>query len=96
MATVNRDKNGKFVKGNKGGGRKQIPPEIREALTNLIPKSIEKLQSILEASEDDKLVLETIKVILDRVYGKPLQSIESKNENTDTVIIKGEVEEWSK
>ena len=96
--TEKRNKNGTFATGNSGGGRKPIPPEIKEALTALVPRAIERLTNIIDDSEDDKLVMEAVKVVLDRVYGKPAQAldIESNNNHTLEVILHGQLKEWAK
>lgn len=93
-----RNKNGTFAPGNAGGGRKPIPPEIKEALAALIPKAIERLTGIIHDSEDDKLVMEAVKVVFDRVYGKPQQAldIESNNNHTIDVVMTGQLKEWAK
>jgi ATP:corrinoid adenosyltransferase len=95
-----RDKTGKFTKGVSGNptGRKPIPPEIKEALTALVPRAIERLTGIINESEDDKLVMDAVKVVLDRVYGKPAQAldIESNNNHTLEVVLTGQLKEWAK
>lgn len=96
--TDKRNKNGTFAPGNPGGGRKPIPPEIKEALTSLVPRAIERLRAIVEHGEDDKLVMDAVKVVLDRVYGKPAQAldIESNNNHTLEVVLTGQLKEWAK
>ena len=97
-AAIKRDKNGKFMKGYAGGGRKPIPPDIKEALTQLIPKAVERLGAIIHHSEEDKLVMEAVKVVFDRVYGKPQQAldIESNNNHVLEVVLTGQLKEWAK
>ena len=88
LQTGNRDKNGRFIKGNNSnGGRKPIPPEIKEALTSLIPRAVERLANIVDKGEDDKLVMEAVKVVFDRVYGKPQQAMEVKSENAHKIEV---------
>ena len=97
--TGNRDKNGKFVKGNNSnGGRKPIPPEIKEALTSLVPRAVERLKEIVETSKDEKVVVKAVETIFDRVYGKPLQAVDMKSENEHKVevILQGQAKEWAK
>lgn len=96
--SVKRNKNGTFAKGNPGGGRKPIPSDIKEALTQLIPKAVERLSAIIHDSEDDKLVMDAVKVVFDRVYGKPQQAldIESNNNHTLEVVLTGQLKEWAK
>jgi len=94
--TVNRDEKGKFVKGNKSGGRKKIPADIKEALTKLTPRAVERLEEIINMGKDERIVMDAVKVVFDRVYGKPLQQAEVKTEGTLNIVLNGEVEEWSK
>jgi hypothetical protein len=67
-----RDNKGKFIKGNKGGGRKPIPEDIKQAFKELVPDALEVLEQLLK-SDDERLRLDASKTILDRVYGKPRQ-----------------------
>jgi hypothetical protein len=87
-----------FEKGNKSGGRKPIPPEIKEALTGLVPRAIERLTEIINTSDNDKIVMQAVEVVLNRVYGKPAQSldIESNNNHTLEVVLTGQLKEWAK
>ena len=96
--TVNRDKSGKFKKGNRSGGRKPIPPEIKEALTSLVPRAVERLKEIVDTSKDEKVVIQAVNTVLDRVYGKPLQAVDMKSENEHTVEVKlsDTIKEWAK
>lgn len=90
----------KFQKGQSGnpGGRPKIPEDIKEALTKLVPRAVERLSAIVHDSEDEKLVMEAVKVVLDRVYGKPQQAldIESNNNHTLEVVLNGQLKEWAK
>lgn len=79
--TEKRDKSGKFVKGHNLGGRKPIPIEIKEALLGLVPEAIARLESMLLGTTDERLLHDCINTVLNRVYGKPKQEIESINTN---------------
>lgn len=69
-----QDSRGKFVKGNKLGGRKPIPENVKEAFGELVPTALEKLKNILETSTDERVVLDAAKIIFDRNYGRPTQT----------------------
>lgn len=86
----------KGVSGNPNG-RRPVPPEIRQALTSLVPEAVARLSDIVRHSKDDKLVMEAVKVVLDRVYGRPSQSldIESNNNHTVEVILAEQVKQWA-
>ena len=75
-STVIRNESGKFEKGNKCGGRKPIPQDIKQMFIDLVPEALQKIANIIRDSEDDKLVLDAAKVILDRAYGKPHQALD--------------------
>jgi hypothetical protein len=66
-----------FQKGQSGnpGGRKPIPPEVKEALKAMEPRAVERLRELLE-SDDDKIAMAAVKEVLDRNLGKPPQSLE--------------------
>jgi hypothetical protein len=74
-----RDNRGRFIRGNRGGGRRPIPQNVVEALKELVPTAIEKLSNIINNSDDEKLILDASKVIFDRVYGKPSQYQQIEN-----------------
>lgn len=74
MSTVNRDKTGKFVKGNKSGGRKQIPPDIKVMFEAASPDAVQLLIDTMNDEEQDrKLRVDCADKILDRHIGKPKQ-----------------------
>jgi hypothetical protein len=95
-----REKSGKFVKGVSGNptGRKPIPPEIKEALTSLVPKAVERLTEIIHSSTNEKIVMQAVEVVFNRVYGKPQQAldIESNNNTTLKVVLTEQLKEWAK
>ena len=86
------DKNGKFAKGNKGGGRKELPPEIKEMCRALTPQAIEIAKRIM-LDDDQKASdrLRAVEIILDRGYGKPAQAIELPPDSVPQVVIVGNV-----
>lgn len=74
----NRDARGRFVAGNRAnpGGRPKTSREIREALERLTPAAIETYRRVLENPEaSDKDRIRVAQDILDRVLGKPQQSV---------------------
>lgn len=75
---TNRDARGRFVAGNRAnpGGRPKTPKEIKEALGRLTSAAIETYQRVLEDPEaSDKDKIKVAQDILDRVLGKPQQSV---------------------
>ena len=94
----NRDKAGRFVKGQSGNpnGRPKKPPELA--------KYAEGAPAKLRAIADDpstpvKIRADIEKFFFEAVYGKAPQAIdlEGKRENTGTQVIKfeGVLDEWS-
>ncbi len=57
------------------GGRPPVPPEVKEALSALLPRSVEVLQELLGESgkplEEPRLALEAAQTVQNRVLGKP-------------------------
>lgn len=83
-----RDKNGRFLKGVSGNprGRPKTDEEIKEALRDLVPQSIEVLRSIILNEEaQDKDRLRAIEIVFERVYGKPFQQV-AVDETSDREI----------
>lgn len=71
-----RGKNGRFLPGNKTGGRKKMPEGLREMCRTLAPDAIETAQSIMydkAAKASDRL--RAAEIILDRAYGKAPQAV---------------------
>lgn len=78
MAPANRDKSGRFQKGQSGNpeGRKPLAPELRDMLLPLGEKSVNALKSVLEsdtAKDADKL--KAAEIVMDRLLGKATQPI---------------------
>lgn len=86
-----------FKKGQSGNpsGRKKIPEDIKQAFKELTPIAIEKLTELLTSSEDERIVMDAVKVVFDRHLGKALQQVESKNENVTKIVLEGDVDEWA-
>src|SRR5512145_1014294 len=71
-----RTTNGQFKKGESGnpGGRPKLPAEMREIFQSRGFEAAEILVKHLRAS-DPRVSVAAAKEILDRAYGKPVQSI---------------------
>lgn len=97
--SLDRESNGRFAKGNKlAGGRRAIPPEIKQLFTSMVPEVVSKIHEIILTSDDNKLVLDAAKIVLDRVYGKPLQAVDvdAKTDTTIKIVLDGDAKEWGK
>ena len=92
-----RDGRGRFTVGNKGGGRKKIPQEVKEMLKGA---TREAAQLLITTMKDEtvkaELRINCANEILNRVYGKPTQPIDGEMDNRITVTLAGEVKEYAK
>lgn len=85
-----RDSKGRFIKGSSGNprGRPKTDEEIKEALRDLVPRSIVVLTEILsnpEARDQDKL--RAIELIFDRVFGRPFQQMQVEDTTVDKTLV---------
>jgi len=78
---------GRFVKGNRGGGRKAIPEGIKTLLQAAVPEACRVLVGYIhDPTIRADIRLECIKVLLDRVYGKPVQGVDLDTRNLQPVV----------
>lgn len=71
---VNRDETGRFVAGNKSGGRPKVPEELREAIRASCPDAVRYLVEVMSnPKEKTAYRIDAAKTLLDRGYGKPTQ-----------------------
>jgi hypothetical protein len=72
---------GRFQKGVSGnpGGRPTIAPDVREALEGASERAARRLVELVD-SEDPRVALMASNAILDRLYGKPAQTLDAKVE----------------
>lgn len=84
-----RDQNGRFLKGNKNGGRKKIPEEVKEMFRDATPAAAKLLIDTMH-NENVRLDLriDCANKILERAYGKPTQPIDADLDNAYEVIIR--------
>ncbi len=96
---VRDKKTGRFLPGNKGGGRKPLDANAKAILEMAAPKAARYL---VELIDDDtapaKLRLRAAEVLLERVYGKPKQEIDANVNNSGimAVAFEGDLDAWSK
>ena len=98
---ANHTGRGCFRKGESGnpGGRPKLPAEMREMFQAKAPEALEVLTRCLQ-SDDDRIAMMAAQAILDRGYGKPVQSIDANiNENPVRYIVElpeksATTEEW--
>lgn len=84
--TAGRDPaTGRFVKGNTGGGRTQLPEELKTAFRAACPQALDVLKRILtnEGAKDSDRI-RCAEIILDRGYGKPVQAVDLETNAGET------------
>ena len=88
-----RDEKGRFVKGNKGGGRPATPEEFKKIAKE---KSVEALERLVDIAEDPngrpEHIIRACELIIAYGVGKPLQ-VQNIDLNASLVNFIGEVEE---
>lgn len=96
---ANRDKQGRFVKGQSGNpnGRPTLPPEIKE----YAKQAPDRLRAIADDNSTPvRLKAEIEKWFAEMYYGKSAQQVTLDGEvnNTGRTVVKfeGEIEEWAK
>lgn len=81
---ADRDRNGRFAKGNKGGGRPKLPKEF---YTTLKGHAMHALKTIIDVMDDEKspaaLRLKASTWILEHSYGKALELEQSAEYNME-------------
>ena len=85
-----RGSDGRFLPGNRTGGRKKLPEELVELCRALSPKAIETAKEImLDKNASAQSRLKAAEIILDRGYGKPQQAVNLEVEKVAPVIFIG-------
>lgn len=85
-----RDKSGKFVKGNTTGGRKALPPDIKDMLYKATPAACKLLCKVInDENEEMKLRIKASEIVLDRIYGKPAQAVDLNAGSLPQVVFVG-------
>ena len=87
--SANRDKNGRFLPGNSGGGRPKIPDDVRKIFKAATTDAANKLVSLL-SSKNEKIAFMAAQEILNRTLGKPETSgkLEISGVNNEAIIFK--------
>ena len=63
----------RFKKGNKGGGRKPIPDELKQQLSEAVPDAIKRLKELAK-SKDEAIALKASIYLINREFGKPRET----------------------
>lgn len=75
-----------FQKGNKLGGRKAMPEEYKQALSEATPKAIATLVKLMD-DKDSSVRLRASIEIINRELGKPKENVEVTGKDGGSIII---------
>ena len=72
-----------FVKGKSGnpGGRPKVDDEVKTLAKAHGKEAMERLITLMRANDDKKLAMQASCAILDRGYGKPVQTLANDTEH---------------
>lgn len=88
----NRDKNGRFGKGNNAnpGGRPKMDDKTKKILKAAAPDAAKLVVEMMKNEKiNPKLRLQAAETVMDRVYGKATQPIEGSMDNRVEIIMGG-------
>lgn len=90
VVLAERDASGKFIKGNKSGGRPKLQPDDRERIRDLGRKGLAKLEELMNDPSVDAAVQARVAIFCtEKAYGKAKQEIENSSARTgmtDSII----------
>ena len=73
---MERNEKGQFVQGNKGGGRKKMPEEVKQMFVDATPEAAQLLiDTMKNKATAIQLRIECANKIIERVYGKAAQPL---------------------
>lgn len=85
-----RAANGRFTKGWGGGGRKKIPDDVKAMMQAIIPDAVRYLAALInDESARNADRVRAAEILMDRVYGKPQQSVDLDATSIPQVVIVG-------
>lgn len=79
-----------MLPGNKSGGRKAVPEDVKAMLAAATPDAARLLvDTVNDARVGRKLRIRCAEIVLDRVYGKPAQSVDLSTSGIPQVVFVG-------
>lgn len=92
-----RDNNGRFGAGNKTGGRKRIPDDVKDMLMAATKDAAQLLiDTIRNEAAPIKIRTDCANAVMDRVYGKAAQPIDGNIGGAIEVILGGNTPDYAK
>ena len=89
-------KTGRFLPGNKGGGRKPTPDSVKMMLQAATEDAAKLLiQTIHDENAKLETRLDCAKAVMDRVYGKATQPLEGNMDTAIRILIEGDLKEYA-
>jgi hypothetical protein len=90
---VNRDNTGRFVKGNKSGGRPAQPEEFKRVVReNALPALLTLIEIMRDADAKQADRIKAAEIVIERAYGKAPQAVDmnvkSVSEDTQKLLDK--------
>lgn len=77
-----------------------MSPNTKVKLARLVPAVVDRLSEIIHTSKNERAVLQAIEIVLNRVHGKPVQSVDIdakvESDNTVKIELQGQLRDWSK
>lgn len=96
---VNRDKTGKFLPGNKSGGRPKKAEWLKNEVLRDLPLYYERLKTFAQGGEKakPKEQINAIELLLAYGLGKPTQAVELSGQDGGPlrIILEGDAEKWA-
>lgn len=90
------EKSGRFLPGNKSGGRRAMSDEVKEMLLAAAPDAVRLLiETMNNASVQPKIRVRCAEIVLDRVYGKAPQPIEAEMNGGIEIVLAKELLDYA-
>jgi len=97
--TEKRDKNGKFLPGNPGGGRPKKAEWLKKEVLKDLPFYYARLKAFAQGEEKAKVKdqIDAIELLLAYGLGKPTQAVELLGQDGGPlrIVLEGEAEKWA-
>jgi hypothetical protein len=88
MTEIARNERGHFLRGQSGNpsGRPRIVAAVQEMAREHGPRALARVVELID-SDDERIALAASQEILNRAYGRPLQSVETKSTDFSAMFL---------